>query len=325
MRFWAYLVAGFAVVALVVVLTGGDLVGATAGWFHGAFGTTYNLTQTLVYATPLVLVALGVSVALRASVVSVGGEGQMIAGAIAATVVLLSPAGSSPLALPLGALAGAAGGAIWALLPGLALVRWGVSEILTTLLCNYLAAQLLAYLLRTSLRDKVGAATPQSASLPDAALLPMPFQIILALVLAAAAVWWHRSRSALLLDVFASRRWLAERLGVGAGRAMLATMLVSGAAAGLAGWVQLAGVDGRLDLGISGGIGFSGLIVAVLGRSRPGPILVAAVVFAALTTGANGIQFATGIPAAIGTVTQAVLLGAVALAVTASRRSGRSW
>ncbi|MEU0529234.1 ABC transporter permease [Amycolatopsis tolypomycina] len=326
----ALVAAGFALAAALIAATGGDVGAALAGWWHGAFGTRYYTVQTLAAATPLVLIAVGASVALRAGVIVVGAEGQMIAGAIAAAAVGLSSAGdtSAVVALPLGALAGAFGGAAWSLLPGVALVRWGVNEILSALLANYIAVQVLSYVLRTVLRDPAGAATPQSASLPDPALIPQLAQpgrlsaaAIVVLALVAAAAWWHRSRSALLLEVYARRRWLAERLDMTARTAVVTTTLISGASAGLAGWIQLAGADERLHPGISGGIGFSGLVVAVLGGGRPVPILLAGVGFAALGTGAGGIQLLTGTPAAIGTVVQALLLGAGAVALAQFRRS----
>lgn len=325
----AIVAAGFALVALLVVATGGNLADAVVGWGDGAFGQPYNLTQTLTSAIPLVVIALGASMPLRAGVIVVGAEGQMIVGAITATVILLSLGNSAPswLTLCLGALAGAAGGAAWSLLPGVALMRWHVSEILSALLATFIAVQLLAYLLRTHLRDPAGAATPRSANLSEAALIPwlpvpgrLSSAVIGVLVLVVVALWWHRSRAATMLEVYGERRWLAQRLGVTPLRAVLATTALSGAAAGLAGWFQLAAVDERLTSGVSGGIGFGGLIVAVLGRFRPVPILVAGFVYAALTTGASGIQVRTGIPAAIGTVTQAVLLGTAALAIALVRR-----
>ncbi|ALG13321.1 hypothetical protein AOZ06_46455 [Kibdelosporangium phytohabitans] len=316
--------------ALLVAFAGSDVPVVLAGWWRGAFGTPYNAVQTLSYATPLVLVALGVSVALRAGMVMVGAEGQMIVGAVFATVVLhgVGPV-HSLLALPLGALAGMAGGGLWSLLSGVLLLRWRVNEILSALLADYLAIELLAYLLRTALRDPGGAATPQSAPLFEEALiprLPVPGRlhvaalVVLGIVLV--ALWWHHSRIAFIVDVHGQRPWLAARLGVSPASIVLSTTAVSGAAAGLAGWMQLAGVDGRLHPGISAGIGFSGLVVAVLGRNHPVGIVVAAIAFASLTTGASGVQIATGtIPASIGTVAQAVLLLAVSVAVVLTRRN----
>jgi simple sugar transport system permease protein len=269
-----------------------------------------------------------VSPALRAGVIAVGAEGQMITGAIAAATFALSPLGHLPalVALPAGAVVGMLGGALWSMIPAVALLRWRVNEILTALLANFLATQLLTYLLRTFLRDPDGYSTPRSAALPvRVPFLPVPGRltagVIVVAVLVVVGVWWHRSRAARMLDVFAESRWLAARLGLGPARAILATTGVSGAAAGLAGWLQVAGVDGRLTPDVAGGIGFTGLVVAVLGANRPAPIVIAGLVMASLTTGANGIQLFSGTtPASIGVVTQGVLLLAVALALALTRR-----
>lgn len=324
-----YVVAGFAVVVALIVSTGGDLGTALGGWFTGAFGDGYNLTQTLANATPLALVAVGVSVALRANVLTVGAEGQMIVGAIASTAVALLIGDALPglVALTIGAAAGAVGGAFWSFFPAIAKARWNVNEILFTLLTNYLAVFLLTYLLRTVLRDPETNASPQSPPLPAASQLPMlrvsgriHIGIVIVAVILALAWWWSRSRSAFVLDVYGSRPVLAARLGLTPTRAVLGSMLVSGAAAGIAGWMQVAGVTQRLEPDVSSGIGFAGLAVAVLGRGNPLGIAIAAIVYASLGTGAAGVQIATGTtPAAIGTVTQGILLLAAALALAAMR------
>ena len=329
--FWAigYAVLGVVIVGVLVILTGGTLDAALQGWFVGAFGSSYSLVQTISNAVPLAVVALGSAIALRAGVISVGAEGQLIVGAIGAAVVGFLVGGSVPLwlGLILGALGGIAGGALWALAPAVAKIRWNVSEILFTLLANYLAIYLLAYLLRTVLRDPETAGSPQSPELPlpfELPQLPVPGRLhigaILVLVLFALAIWWNRSRSAFVVGVFGRRSVLASRLGLTPTRAVLSTMLVSGAAAGLAGWMQVAGVTQRLEPDISGGIGFAGLAVAVLGRGNPIGILVAAIVYSSLGTGASGVQIATGtVPSSIGTITQGVLLLAAALVLAAPR------
>ncbi len=327
----ACVIGGFAVVALVVTATGGSLQAAISGWARGAFGTPYAAVQTVAYAVPLVLIALGVSPALRAGVIAVGAEGQMVAGGIAATATVLAlPGNASPiLAVPAGMLAGMVAGAAWSMIAAIPLLRWRVNEILSALMANYLAVQLLTYLLRTSLADPEGYSTPRSADLPTAAripFLPLPGRLtagaFVVVALLAAGIWWHRTRAARILDIFAEDRWLAARLGLTPTNAILGSVAVSGAAAGLAGWMQVAGPDGRLTPGIAGGIAFTGLVVAVLGRNRPVPILVAGLIIASLTTGANGIQLLSSTtPAAIGVVTQGVLLVTVALAIALSQRS----
>ncbi|MFS3129638.1 ABC transporter permease [Nocardioides sp. Bht2] len=319
-----YLVAAVAALAALVLATGGFVDTAMLGWYRGAFGTGFNLVQTLAYATPLVLIGLGVAPALRAGVITVGAEGQLVMGAIAAAWIALNLDGLPPiLALPLGAVGGAAAGLGWALVAGFARVRWGVNEILFTLLANYLAGYLLAYLLRTSLRDPASTGTPKSPVLPDAALLPilpLPGRLhvgaLLVVGLVVLAWYWQRTRSSFLVDLHGARPELAARLGLSSGRAVLTTFAVSGAAAGLAGWMQLAGVDGRLQPAVSAGVGFAGIAVAVLGGYRPLGIVLAAIAYASLTTGGNGIQIATGtVPASIGTVGQGVLLLTAALVV----------
>lgn len=315
---------GASAVGGLVALSGGSIPVALGGWWNGAFGTGYAVVQTLAYSVPLVIVALGAALALRAGVISVGAEGQMIVGAIVATSIafLIGP-GLGPVSLVIGALAGAAGGAAWAALAAAARVHWGVNEILFTLLSNYIAFALLAFVLRTVLRNPAQVATPQSAELPADFLLPMlplpgrlSIAAILVVVLVALAARWHRSRASFVLGLVGEQPALASRLGLSEPRAVYATMIISGAAAGLAGWTQLAGVDERLQPAVSAGIGFAGLAVAVLGRFHPVGIVIAAIAYASLTTGSNGIQFATGtVPASIGTVSQGVLLLTAALVV----------
>ncbi|UCR88561.1 ABC transporter permease [Mycetocola spongiae] len=329
-----YALAGAAILGALILATGGQLGVAAGGWFRGAFGTGYAVSQTLVYALPIAVVALGVSGALRAGIITVGAEGQMIVGAIAATALSLGIGPGVPawIALPLGALTGAAAGAAWSLLPALGRARWGMNEILATLLANYLAGYLLKYLLRTDLRNPAGSATPQSAPIPEPFLLPqLPVAgrlhagLLLVLLIIAVALYLGRGKRRFLLDVYGQRPLLAARAGLGQTRAVLGTMLVSGAFAGLAGWMQLMGVDERLQPGVSAGIGFAGIAVAVLGRYHPLGILAAAVVYASLTTGANGIQVATGsTPAAVGTVSQGILLLAAALILAVPRARRRT-
>ncbi|OXM44280.1 hypothetical protein CFP71_40720 [Amycolatopsis thailandensis] len=326
----ACVIGGFAVVAGILALTGGDLAVTLSGWGYGAAGTPYAISQTVAYAAPLILIALGATPALRAGVIVVGAEGQVIAGAIASTAVAFSPLGNLPmaLALPVGALAGVLGGAAWAMIPAIPLLRWRVSEILTALMANYLAVHLLTYLLRTVMRDPEGHSTPRSAELPAPSQIPLlptagrlTAGVIVVGLLVLVGVWWHRTRSARALDVFAESRWLAGRLELTPARAILGTGAVSGAAAGLAGWMQVAGVDGNLTPGVAGGIGFTGLVVAVIGASRPVPIVAAGLIMASLTTGASGIQlYSPSTPSSIGQVTQGVLLLAIALALAVAQR-----
>jgi general nucleoside transport system permease protein len=325
-------IAALGVGALLILLSGDNPLTAYHGLVKGALGDRYHIGETLVRAVPLALVALGTAPALRAGVFTVGAEGQMAVGAVASTAAILALDGAPPVVLlPVGLLAGAAGGAAWALLPAMLRVRWQVNEILSTLLMNYLAIELLTWLLRTHLRAGTAVATPQSRDLPAAAIIPnllsdtrLHWGAIVVLVAAGGLGWWIRSTRGFAFDVYGARPALARRIGVADSRAIIGTMLVAGAAAGVAAWVQVAGVQGRLYTSVTGGIGFSGVLIAVLGALAPLGILAASLLFALLATGADGIQAATGTPASIATVIQGVLLlgAAIAIGMQRSRRLG---
>lgn len=322
------LALALAVGAALLALSGTDPVAGYDALLNGALGSRYDVGETLVRALPIAIVALGVAPALRAGVFTVGAEGQIALGALlAATVVLAMPDAPAPLLLLAGAGAGALAGAAWALLPALLRARWDVNEILSTLLLNYVAAALLAWSLRTWLKTGERVPSPRSDTLPADGMLPtwldgtrLHWGALLVPVAAVALAWWLRTPRALANDVLETRPQLARRIGVSPTRAIVTTMVVGGAAAGLAGWLKLAGIDGSLYASVAGGIGFTGVLVALLGGLRPVGIVVAAVFFGALGAGADGLQIDTGAPASLATVMQGVLLVAAALAFEARRR-----
>ncbi|QJU53796.1 ABC transporter permease [Herbiconiux sp. KACC 21604] len=323
------LVAG----ALILVAGADPLVGLR-GLAEGVSSSPYRVGEVLVGAVPIGIVALTLIPALRAGVFSVGAEGQIVVGAIAATGAvfavdrLFGGAAPSLVLWPVGLLAGAAGGAATALLPAFLAVRWRVNEILSTLLLNYLAAGFLGWTLRTWLATPEETATPQSAKLPEAASLPalIPgtrahWGILLVVVIAVVLVLWNRSAASTRLTVFASRPKLALRLGATRARTVYSTMAISGIGAGAVGWIQVAGVNDRLLSSVSGGVGFSGIAVALLGGLAPVGIVVAALFFSALTAGAVGMQSATGtVPASIAEVIKGVLLVGVACIAAYQRK-----
>jgi ABC-type uncharacterized transport system permease subunit len=309
--------------SLLIALAGANPLDALAALFRGAFGERYVLAETLVTATPLALVALGVMPALRSGLFTIGSQGQLVAGAALSTAVIQADAGASaPVLLILGCLSGIAGGLIYALLPALLRAYMHVNEILSTLLLNYIAGYALLWSLKGPLGASVQTATPRSDPLPDNALIGnlldgtrLHVGVLAVLILAAVIWFWTRTRSGLVYSLFASRPQLAARLGLSTPRAVVLTMLFSGAAAGFAGWIQVAGVAHTLYPSVDGGLGFSGILVAVLGGLNPLGIVIAAILFGALSTGADGMQIGTSVPAAIAIVAQGFVLLAVTLAV----------
>jgi general nucleoside transport system permease protein len=344
-RLRGWMLAGAVVVAVLVVATvliliaGADPLTGLQGLIAGVSSSPYRVGELLVGAVPIAIVALTLIPALRAGVFSVGAEGQVIFGAIFATAATLGTAGlfgegvPAPVYWVIGMVSGALGGAAFALLPAWLAERWHVNIILSTLLLNYIAAGFLGWTLRTWLASGENTATPQSQQLPEASALPdlIPgtrahIGVLLIIVVAVLFEWWRRTSQATRIGVFAERPRLALRLGTTRARTLYGTMLVSGAGAGVVGWLQVAGVNERLFNSVSGGVGFSGLAVALLGALLPGGILLAALFFSALTAGALGIQSATGtVPSSIADVIKGVLLlGVAAVAgVTARRGAAR--
>lgn len=320
-----------------VGLVGGILVAAAGAspstalqeLLKGAAGDRYRIAETLVRAIPLALVALGVAFALRARVFTVGSEGQLVAGALVSTAVLTTnPTLPALPALVLGLICGAVGGMLWALVPAILRARGRVNEILSTLLFNYLAASLLSWSLRTWLRNPDAVATLQSRAITETARVPLllpgtrlHWGVGIVVVAAVGLGFWIRTPMGFGFDLHGERPAVAARMGISQARAVLVTMLVSGGAAGIAGWLQVAGTTGRLYTSVAGGLGFAGLAVAVVGRLRPIGVCVAAVVFAALSTGSDSLQAGTQIPASFSHVLQALLLlsGAVGAVVLARK------
>lgn len=344
-RLRGWMLAGTVVVVVLVVATvlillaGADPLTGLQGLVAGVSSSPYRVGELLVGAVPIAIVALTLIPALRAGVFSVGAEGQVIFGAIFATAATLGTASllgegvPGPVYWVIGFLSGALGGAAFALVPAWLAERWHVNIILSTLLLNYIAAGFLGWTLRTWLASGENTATPQSEQLPEASALPdlIPgtrahIGVLLIVVVAVLFEWWRRTSQATRIGVFAERPRLALRLGTTRSRTLCGTMLVSGAGAGVVGWLQVAGVNERLFNSVSGGVGFSGLAVALLGALLPGGILLAALFFSALTAGALGIQSATGtVPSSIADVIKGVLLlGVAAVAgVTARRGAAR--
>lgn len=311
-----------ALTAALVFAAGADPLAALKALVYGAFGETYLFAETLVTAIPLALVGLSVAPALRAGIFTIGSQGQLVMGAALSTALLQASAGGSPLALLVtGCFGGVLGGVLFALIPALLRLRFGVNEILSTLLLNYIAGFGLLWLLKGPLAAAAQTATPRSDPLPDASLIPtliegtrLHWGLILVPILAAALWWWGRSRSGLVYGLFSTHAKLAARLGLSSSRATFSAFIVAGAGAGLAGWTQVAGVTHTLYPSVDGGLGFSGILVAILGGLNPLGIVAAALGFAALSTGAQGMQMGTAVPATIAVVVEGLTLLIVALA-----------
>lgn len=296
----------FIACSLLLRLYDADLGTAYAALIHGSWGTKYTIGETLSKAAPLMLVALGFAVGARSGMFNIGGEGQMFAGALGAALVGLYLPEGTPVALAvvLIVLAGAVFGMLWAMPVAFLKTRFGVSEIVMTVMLNEVASGIVSYLVSVPMKDPM---TPihQSPIMQENFQLPELMagtKIHLGVVIALAlvfVVWFFLDRTTVGYQLKATglSRRAALYAGIPVTSVMVLSMMVSGGFAGIAGAFEATGVHLRLIEGVTGGCGFTAIIVAQLGKNRPIGIAVSALVFASLTVGCAAMQRAVGTPA----------------------------
>ncbi|MGH7585867.1 MAG: ABC transporter permease [Gemmatimonadales bacterium] len=324
------LAAAIGLLAAGLTAAGFDAATALGAMWRGAFGSWDAFASaTLLRATPLIVIGLGFAVALRAGALNIGAEGQFYAGAIAAAWVALQVASwPAPVAVALTWLAGLAGGALWVLLPVVLKRRFGVLEVISTLLLNFVAEALVSLMVQGPMQEPSGI-YPQSATIPEAARLPLlpgsrlHLGFLVALVLAAVlafvlgrTVWGFRLRAA------GAAPRAAELIGrVDAGWMGAVALLASGAVAGLAGAFEVGGVSYALYQNLSPGYGFTAIAVAILARGHPLGIVASGILFGALEAGAGAMQREAGVPSVVVYLVDAVVIIAVLLADAGSRKA----
>jgi simple sugar transport system permease protein len=297
----------------------------------GAFGSRGAWTATLLKTCPLLLTGLAVALSFRAGVWNIGAEGQLYAGALVATAVATRIASDAPalVLVPFVALAGAAGGAALAGIAGILRATRGVSEVITTILLNFVAIQAVALAVHGPLQE-AGASYPQSDALPVAALLPawgrIHAGVVCAGVLAVLAqVLVFRTALGFRLRAVGLSPLAARFAGISPERHGVVAIALAGALAGLAGAFEVAGVTGRLYEGLSPGYGYTAIAVALLGRLSPLALVPAALFFGALEAGAGAMQRVAGVPAVVTQIVQGlVILLVVGIPLGASAARGRA-
>lgn len=294
------------------------ITAAYGALLSGAAGSGSALSETIVSATPLILTGLGVALGFRAGLFNIGAEGQVIAGGLAAGYAGFAIHGLPVFVhLPLALLAGLLGGAVWGFIPGILKATTGAHEVITTIMLNYVAANLALYLLASSAFRRPGRIDPISKIVEVPARLPhlagqglrLHAGIFVAL-LAAAAVAWLLSRSTWGFELRAAGANPAAALtaGIDIRRATVMAMVMAGALAGLAGAGQVLGVQFSLAPGFSAGLGFDAITLALLGRANPLGVVLAALLFGALRAGGLSMQAATSTPIDIVTVIQSLIV-----------------
>ena len=316
--------------ALLLAAGGYDVRTALAALWTGSVGSWYSLTSaTLVRAVPLMLSGCAVAIAFRAGVFNIGAEGQLLAGAAAATAVALGLPSLGVATLVLALALGAAGGAAWAGIAALLRARFGVLEVISTIMLNFVALYGVSYLVRGPLQEPTHAYPQTMPIAPTVRLVQIPgagrlhVGLLLAVGAAVAAGWMLRYTASgfRLLAVGESASAAASAGQIDVGAVTTRAFLVSGALAGVAGAVEVLGVTYALYENISPGYGYTAIAVALLAGLDPWRVILSATLFAALEAGAGAMQRDAGVPSTLVSVVEALLIlaavGAQALRVRA--------
>ena len=330
----ALVLAGSLILTLVLFLSGAQLVPAFIALWRGAFGSwDALLSGTLVRATPLILTGLAVALAFRAGVWNIGADGQLLAGAAAATAVgLRPPMNDAAIAVPIALLAAAAAGAIWALPAAWLKRRFGALEVISTIMLNFLAIHLVSYLVRGPLQEPTRI-YPQSPAIGHAARLPtfvdsrLHLGFGLAVLCVPVAGYLLRATAAgFRLKVVGAGPTAASVAGlVDVDRVRAHALLSSGALSGLAGGIEITGVTYALYETLSPGYGYTAIAVALLAGLEPVLVLVAAIGLGALAAGGAAMQRDAGVPAGAAGTVEAVLVLLVLTAGTLAPQHRSLW
>jgi ABC-type uncharacterized transport system permease subunit len=297
-------------------LIGIDGLRAVTDIFLSPLLISYKWQDVAVKAAPLIIIALGLSVANRAQVWNIGAEGQYIIGALCATGVGLAfGTVGGPLVVALMVAAGVIGGALWAAVPAVLRTRYSVNEILSSLMLTYVAVQVLGYLVGGPWKDPNGRNFPATASLADSQMLPVwgnstvHLGVFVAVILP--FVFWYlmkRSVFGFQVRVVGSAPNAARHGGFDGRQTIWLALMISGAMAGLAGAFEFTGVLHKADLGFPSGYGFTAIIVCFLGRLNPIGCLIAGIVLAVTYVGGQMAQTSVKIPNSTAGIFQAMML-----------------
>jgi len=310
--------AALLVGAVMLLLLGANPIEAYAALINGAFGSVNAVSETVVKAIPLMLVGVGICVSFRAGVINIGGEGQLIIGALSATALALAFQNWPPyLLLPAVMLVGFLGGAVWGGIPGILKAYFNVNEILSTIMLNIVAVQGMNFLLRGILIDpqeiERGTRIPQTQRLPVAADLPVLISetrlhagIIIAIIIAILTyIFLWRTSLGYRIRAVGLSPYASRYAGINVKQYTVLALAISGAFAGLAGAILVFGseshrmvTDGSAT-GFTGSAGFNGIVAALFGGLHPITTIPSSILFGALLVGANSLQRATQVPSAL--------------------------
>jgi len=315
---------GLLVGAIMILWIGKNPLFAYASLFYGAFGDLNSIANTLARATPLILTGLAVAFAFRCGLFNIGVEGQLLVGGLSAAYVGTVLNGLPLIVhLPLTILSAMVASAIWAAIPGILKAKRGVHEVINTIMMNFIAYALVAFVITGPL--KAPGQIPKSADILETAQLIRLSEFaqwstsrlntgILIALLACIVIYYLLWKTTIGYEIRAVglNPFAAEYGGISVNRNIILAMVISGMIAGLAGAERVIGFHGSFILGFSPGYGFEGIAVALLGKNHPVGVILAAILFGTLSSGGRWMAFNTGVPTELVTVLQAVIIFFVA-------------
>jgi len=308
---------------IIIWFVGGNPFLAYKGLIQGSWGSKKAISETFIWATPYILAGLAVALAFNGGLFNIGAEGQLAVGATCTALVgyalpvWLGFDLPIYIHLPLALIAGMIGGGIWAAIPGALKAYTGAHEVINTIMMNYIALNTISYLMNGVMKDRsptnVIARTPliaESARIPpifDGLRLHWGFVLALAV---AFLIWWLLNKTTLGFEIrtVGLNPDAAKYAGINVKRVIILTMALSGMLAGLAGSVEVTGLNYRHELGFSIGYGYDAIAIALLGRSSPLGVVLASLLFASMRNGATRMQFLTQLPVDLISMIQALIL-----------------
>lgn len=300
--------------AVLIVVMGLDVTEAYPALLEGAFGSKNAIGETIVKTTPLIFTALSYALAKRCGLVNLGAEGQIYVGGLCSAIVGLYIAVPSVIHIPLTVLAGFVGGGLWGMLAGALKIKFGASEMITTIMLNYIAQFFINYMVGNVIKEPGD--LPQSAKIGATAQLPRLIEgtrIHLGIVIALICVLLYyiflwRTRQGYETRVVGLNPEAARYAGFNANRRSLGAMFMAGGLAGLAGLVEILGIQLRVYKNFSPGYGWDGIAAALLGRNSPIGIVLSSTLFGALRSGSNQMQIDANVPSALIYILQALVI-----------------
>jgi simple sugar transport system permease protein len=317
--------------ALVMWVSGDNPFAAYRGLWNGAFGNARNWSETIRKTTPLILTGLSVAIAFKAGLFNIGASGQFVIGSVCAVAVGVNFGGLPAfIHLPLAMLAGIAGGMFWGFIPGALKVFTGAHEVIVTIMLNYVASLFAGWTVYAGgtqgqtpgpLWDTTAGAISETADVFVSARLPWifgdPYRVhwgVVVALLAALLMWWIIFKTTLgfATRTVGANSKAARYAGINVNWTIILTMMIAGGLAGLAGTIETLGLNHKFAPEFTGGVGFDGITVALLGQTNPIGVVLSAFLLGALDAGGSGMQFDSGVPADIIQVIQALVLAFVA-------------